>query len=294
MAAATPNPTTSPTLGQALSRKKTNPVPMILLVVGLLGAIALAILGYLESQRTEQVVILTRPVAYGQRITAEDVGVVEVALHRPVQLAGITNQNAVVGKYAARNLGVNDLAQPGMLMNEPPLQPVYPNGEELAVNMVPMPFSVATLGPVTARDRVNIGFTANDPELCDPSRTAAVTTAQPGQITDPATVAQTRPFACRLVSYARILWVDGNTAYLELTPYQAQSLWALQAAGVPMWGERYGVASDPLPAVERLDAGQVNVSDLLAPAPTPLPREDPLVAPQIPGANAAPVPGSRP
>jgi hypothetical protein len=60
-----------------------------------------------------------------------------------------------------------------------------------------------------------------------------------------------------------------------------------------MWGERYGIASDPLPAFNRLDFGQVNTDELLAPVPTPQPREDPLVAPEIPGANA-PIPGSRP
>ncbi len=288
--------TSTPTLSQALNRKKRNPLPALLLGIGLLTAVGFALLGYLESRRTEQVVVLTQDVPYGQPIPAEAVAVVEVPLHRPAQLEGITDPNAVIGRYAARNLGASDLAQPGMLMESPPLQPVYPNGVELEVNMVPVPFSVEALGPVTDHDRVNIGFTGADPALCDATLTA-VASGTPTQLSPPPDAENpgVRPYACRLVSYARILWIDdAGTAYLELTPYQAQAIWALQASGMPMWGERYGVASDPLPAFDRLDAGQVNREALLAPAPTPQPREDPLVPPAIPGANVPPIPGSQP
>lgn len=294
MAALTPN---APSLGQALTRKKHNPLPAILLAVGLIAAAAFAVLGYLESQKTEQVAVLMRDVAYGQRITAEDVGLIEVPLHRPEQLAGIPNQGAVVGMYAARNLGANDLVQPAMLMAEPPTQPVYPNGEQLTANMVPMPFSVATIGPVTYRDRVNIGFSdsAGSPDLCDNARRAA-DGEQPTVIAAGDGTSQLRPYACRLLSYVRVLYIEGDVAYLEMTPYQAQTIWALQAAGLQLWGERYGLTSDTLPAMERLDAGQVNTEELLAPVPTLQAR--PELAEEagdtsIPGGNSA-IPGSRP
>jgi hypothetical protein len=285
MATIAPN---TPTLNQAMTKKKANPLPAILLGVGLLAAIGFAILGYLESQKTEQVVVLVRDVPYGQRISAEDVGLVELPLHRPVQLAGLTRDGAVVGQYAARNLAANDLAQPTMLMAEPPTQPVYPNGEQLTANMVPMPFSVAALGPVGHRDLVNIGYSdpSGDPALCDETR-QALANERPSTLTavGDAAVAY-RPYACRLLSSVRVLWIDGGVAYLELTPYQAQAIWALQAAGLQLWGERYGVTSDPLPAFDRLDAGQLSVDALLAPVPTPLPREDlavPGTSTTIPG-----------
>lgn len=293
MATIAPN---TPTLGQALTRKRRSPLPALLLGLGMIVAVGFAVLGYLESQRTETVVLFARAVPFGQQIVAEDLTTVELPLHRPAQLAGIADQAAVVGRYAARNLGANDLAQPAMLLAAPPTQPVYPNGEELAVNMVPVPFSVAALGPVTHHDRVNIGFTdaTGDPKLCDAALGAAAgeepTTMLPAKPGAPIL----RPYACRLLSAVRVLWIDQGIAYLELTPYQAQAVWAMQAAGVQIWGERFGLASDPLPAFERLDFGQVNAEELLAPAPTPLPREDPLVAPVIPGANAPIVGGQRP
>ncbi|HMQ30878.1 MAG TPA: SAF domain-containing protein [Chloroflexaceae bacterium] len=289
MAAIAPH---TPTLGQALARKKANPLPALLLALGVIAAVAFAALGYLESQRTEAVVLLARDVPYGQQIVAEDVVTVALPLHRPTQLIGIADPAAVVGRYAARNLGADDLLHPAMLMAAPPAQPVYPNGEELGVNMVPAPFSVAALGPVTYRDRVNIGFSdpTGDPALCDAARGAAASKA-PTRLTPQTPGGQAlRPYACRFLSHVRVLWVDGGVAHLELTPYQAQSLWAMQAAGVQLWGERYGVASDPLPAFDRLDFGQVNTEELLAPAPAPLPREDALTPPAIPGANA-PLPG---
>jgi hypothetical protein len=42
-----------------------------------------------------------------------------------------------------------------------------------------------------------------------------------------------------------------------MTPYQSHTIWALQAAGVQLWGERYGASSDELPAMDRLDASQI-------------------------------------
>lgn len=288
---ATISPTT-PTLGQALTRKKANPLPALLLALGLIVAVGFAVLGYLESQRTEQVVIFTRDVPFGQQIVGEDLGTIELPLHRPTQLAGLGDSAAVVGQYAARNLGANDLAQPAMLLAEPPTQPVYPNGEQLGVNMVPVPFSVAALGPVSYRDRVNLGFSdpSGDPALCDAALDAAAGERPTPLRSAAASAPGLRPYACRFLSYVRVLWIDGGVAYLELTPYQAQAIWAMQAAGVQLWGERYGVTSDPLTAFDRLDFGQVNTEELLAPAPTPLPREDARIPPAIPGANA-PIPG---
>ena len=278
-------------LNQALSRKKANPLPAILLSVGLIIAIVAAILGYLESRRTQAVTVLIHDVPYGQQITAEDVGTVEVSLHRPTQLAGMTDPSAIIGQYAARNLGANDLLQPSMVMIAPPTQPVYPNGEQLTPNMVPVPFATTTVGPITYRDRLNIGFSdpSGAPDLCDQAHAATTGTAKPSAL--PAASAGgpvLRPYACRLLSYVRILYVDANTAYLEMTPYQAQTVWALQSAGLQLWGERYGTTSDTLPALNRLDIGQVTTTQLIAPVPTPQVRP---TAAAIPGGTSA-IPGS--
>ncbi|PDW00463.1 SAF domain-containing protein [Candidatus Chloroploca asiatica] len=295
MTTMTPN---APSLGQALTRKKASPLPVLMLAAGLIAAIAFAVMGYLESQRTEQVVVLIHEVPFGQQLVAEDLGMVEVPLHRPVPLAGITDASLVIGQYAARNLGVNDLVQPGMLMAAPPDQPVYPNGEQLTVNMVPVPFSVAALGPVNYRDRVNLGFSdpSGDPALCDEAIAAAAGEAPSRVTVSQGELGTPRPYACRLLSSVRVLWIEGTTAYLEMTPYQAHTIWALQAAGLPMWGERYGSTSEVLSAFDRLDIGQVTLPALLAPAPEGEAadvdaNELPGTHTSLPGANS-PVPGS--
>ena len=57
-------------LSQALNPKKSNLLPALLLVLGLIVALSAATYGYLESRRTEQVVIAVRAVPFGQPITA--------------------------------------------------------------------------------------------------------------------------------------------------------------------------------------------------------------------------------
>jgi hypothetical protein len=266
MAAITPG--TSP-LSQALARKRSNALPLVMLAFGLIVAVAFAVLGYLESQRTEPAVILLRDIPYGHEITAEDLGTVMLPLHRPQQLAGIGDPATVVGQYAARDLGAEALVQPAMLLVEPPEQPVFPNGQALNPNMVPLPFATTSIGPLTARDTVNIGFSdrAGSPDLCDSAKSAAAG-ERPTMVAAPSGLAQPRPFACRLLSAVRVLFVDeaAGVAYLELTPYQAHTIRALHAAGLDLWGERFGASSDLLPALERLDVGQVNLEELTAPA----------------------------
>jgi hypothetical protein len=76
-----------------------------------------------------------------------------------------------------------------------------------------------------------------------------------------------------------------------MTPYQSHTIWALQAAGVQMWGERYGATSDELPSLDRLDAGQITLDRLTMTLSDTLK----LYSPQgfggaIPGDNAA-IPG---
>ncbi len=248
----------TPTLNQALARRRGTPIATLLLVVGIVGMTLLAILGYVEVQRTEQIIVLIRDVAFGQQIVEQDLGLVVVPANRPPQLIGISDLQQVVGTYASRNLTANDLVQPTMLMSAPAGQPIYPNGEQLALNMVPFPFSIATLGPVTYQDRVNIGYSdpSGDPDLCRTMHASGDPSSEQ-EIEDRTGY---RPYTCRLLSSVRILWIDAGIAYLEVTPYQAQALRALQAAGLTLWGERYGASSDPLPVFDRLDAGQLNAA----------------------------------
>lgn len=255
-------------LGQALARKRSSPLPALLLGLGLIVAVAFAALGYLESRRTELVVILARDVPYGHQITAEDLTTVAMPLHRPAQLAGITESTAAIGFYAGRHLHADAILQPVMLLAEPPDQPIFPNGAAVVTNMVPLPFSTASIGPLTAADRVNIGYSdpAGAPDLCDDQKSATAA-ARPTVGAAASPLSQPRPFACRLLSSVRVLYVDAEAgvAYLELTPYQAHAIRALQAAGLELWGERFGAGSEALPSLDRLDIGQVSREQLDAP-----------------------------
>jgi hypothetical protein len=257
-------PDASP-LGKALARRRSSQLPAVMLGLGLIAAVAFALLGFLESRRTEPVVVLARDVPFGQRIAAEDLTTIALPLHRPAQLAGFSEIAAVAGSYAARHLHADALVQPAMLRAEPPDQPVYPNGRALAPGMVPLPFATDSVGPLSDHDRVNIGFSdpAGAPDLCDRAKSAEAG-ARP-TVAEPVTpLAQPRPFACRLLSSVPVLYVDeaAGVAYLELTPYQAHTVRALEAAGLKLWGERYGAGSAALPSLDRLDIGQVSLEQL--------------------------------
>ena len=289
----------SHSLTQALTPKKSNLVAPLLLALGLIICIGAASYGFIESRRTERVVIAARDITYGRQITADDLAVIELPLHRPVQLAGITDPASVIGQYAARQIGPNDIVQPAMLSPRPPDDPVYPNGAELGRDMVPVPFALAALGPITDRDTVNIGFTSSDPALCDREvadvPVGAVLPAEPPVVAAEAAPAPQfrRAYACRFMSRVPILYIEGGegdgVAYLEMTPAQAHSLRALQAAGVTIWGERYGAQSTPLLFLDRMEAAQVTVPDLTAPVSATLRAEPQRIT--VPGADS-PVPGA--
>ena len=282
------------TLSSALAPKKSKVVPTLLLLVGLVIALGAAAYGYIESQRTEKVVIVAHPIAYGQPIAAKDLATIELPMHRPIQMAGISDPAAVIGKWAARDLGENDLVNTTMLLPVAPDHPVYPNGRELHKNMVPVPFATSTIGPLTDRDLVNLGFTSADPRLCNqiggtvmqtpagllvsmttvpaaPIQTGQLQTlqqAQPMPAVDPNAPQagqQLRAYACRFLERVPVLYIDNGTAYLEVTPYQAHAVWALQASGSQLWGERYGQSSDPLVPMDKLDAAAVTLDRLTAP-----------------------------
>jgi hypothetical protein len=253
-------------LGQILNPSRSSVAPALLLILGIVIALGAATYGFVESRRTEQVIIAVRSVPYGQQITVDDLATIELPLHRPIQLAGMANPDLVVGRWAGREIGPNDIVQPAMLLNGAPAQPVYPSGQQLDRDTVPVPFSTATIGPLTYRDTVNVGYNAQsgDPAMCRANGDGVSQTALAPAPDGATPTTQGRPFACRLLQRIKVLYVDEGTsvAYLQMTPYQAHTIWALQAAGVQLWGERYGATSDELPAMDRLDASQIALDRL--------------------------------
>lgn len=278
-------------LSQAVTPRRSRFWPTVLLIASVVFMIVMAVVGFLQLARTERVIILVRPVAYGQRITTADLATVEVSRHRPQQLAGVNDPSLALGKYAARALAPNDLLQPSMLLAAAPSRPVYPSGEELGADMVAVPFSTETTGPITNTDVLNIGFydESGDARRCvDPAAQAPAAVAVPPDGEQPAVEAQSmpvaaqdapagQPYACRLLVNVNVLHVDAPkaTAYLELTPYQAQAMRAVQAAALPLYAERSTAGLAELEPLTRLDPSQLAREALWTPSQTASERAAP-------------------
>ncbi len=78
-----------------------------------------------------------------------------------------------------------------------------------------MPFSTETIGPLTYRDVVNVGYNSmsGDPQLClaNGGEVSASTSAPAATVMgDSASEPRGRPFACRLLQRLKVLWVDAR------------------------------------------------------------------------------------
>lgn len=273
------NTRSSAPLGQSLTPTKSKTGRTLLMVVAIVLALILAVLGFLETRRTERVLIAARAIPFGQQITADDLKTIEVPLHRPADLAGVTNPNLIIGLYAARMITEKDLFQPAMALPAAPDTPVYPSGEILQKNMVALPFSVQAIGPITNNDLVNIGFndaTGNQAVCTNAGGTVAAGSAPSGDDTSNA-------YACRMIERANVLYVDAKEgmAYLEVPPYQALAVQAVRAADMMLWAERYGSSSVPLTPLDRLSPRDFSAKQLVAPTaePTVVPTIVPTIAP---------------
>lgn len=253
--------------------RRSTLLPTVLTLCAIIAALAAAGYGIVQQRRTERVVVATRTIPNGARITSDDLGLIDVPLHRPQQLAGMTEPTLVVGQWTTREIGPNALLQPDMVQSAPPGQPVYPSGELLGADMVVLPISTEQIGPVTSADMLHIGYLdqTGDPLRCQAEATT-LTTQLPRAADTDASVATTpdgnaQPYACRLLTNLNILWVDdaAKVAYVEVPPPGALAYWSLKAAGLVTWAERYGAISTPLAPLDRLDPAQITVSAVATP-----------------------------
>lgn len=252
MAQAQAQAQTSQSIAQGLTPKKSSWVGQLLLLVGIVVALTAAGYGLLQSSAQDQVLVAVRDIPYGQQIAAADVKIIALPKHRAAELQGIPNAGLVVGNWAGRTIHAGDVVQPQAVAASDMAQPVYPNGILLPSDHVAVPFEINAVGPITDRDVLNIGVSGQDATVCSGTQSVVAP--------DVAAV----PFACRVFDRIRILYidVDTGTAFLAMTPYQAQAYRAYQASGVTIWAERYGAASRMLPILDRLDVNAINADQL--------------------------------
>lgn len=297
--ATTQRPSPIQSLSASLTPKKTSNVPLIMLILGGVVCVGMALFGMIESRRTERVIIAARPIPNGTQITIDDLATIERPLYgQPEQLAGVADAQLVVGQYATRDITPNDLLKVAIVSAVAPDQPVFPSGKILAKDMVVLPFSTLSIGPLAVNDLVNIGFNdeKGDPQICEQAN-AAAGGQQSAVVTSGTETA--RAFSCRVMDRVKVLFVDTElqTAYLEVTPYQSQVVWAIQAAGLQLWGERYGESSTALPSLDRIapvqfDAAKLSSASNPKMSTTTLPGEGSL--PGEATAPAAPEPTAEP
>lgn len=280
-------------LSKKIAPRRSNTLGIIILILGIAIATGAGIYGYIESRRVESVVIAARDITYGRQIVPDDLMMIDVPYYRPLPLQGIVDPSLVIGKYATRAILKDDLINASMVSETPPDVPVYPNGKRLERNMVAVPFSLANVGPISDSDFLNIGIISPDPALCDRVRAdVALGTVLPPP--PPLVLEETlRPYACRMMSKVEILYIEGDVAYLHLTPAQALALRAIQASNASVWAERYGASSDPLQYMDRMDGSQITLPELTRPVTETL-RIEPQRLPSYAPAIGQPVPTTVP
>lgn len=268
---------------------------------------------YWESRRFEPVVVAVRDVAAGQQLTAQDLGIVDMPRDRPDAVRGFSDPSAVIGNYAEVTILANTVIVPRMVRANPPTEITYPNGRALPPNMVGVPIDVSSLGPITDRDALNIGFISDQPSYCERAMASSINPDAPPPVVSalppvapalpPVAPAEGQPspesgwmpvvqqgsvepprYACRWASSLSILYIDPDRtlAYVAMTPAQSLAYQALRATGAEVWFERYSLASQPLQYLDRRYLQQVSLSELTDPVETTLRPEPRRPAPIIP------------
>lgn len=278
---------------------------MVLIGLGVVLFLVASAWLYWESRRFEPVVVAVRDIVAGQQITAQDLGIVDMPRDRPDAVRGFGDPSAVIGNYAEVTILANTVIVPRMVRANPPTEITYPNGRALPPNMVGVPIDVSTLGPVTDRDALNIGFISDQPSYCERALASSINPDAPPPVvsTLPVVPAVGQPspesgempvvqqgstepprYACRWASSLSILYIDPDRslAYVAMTPAQSLAYQALRATGAEVWFERYSLASQPLQYLDRRYLQQVSLGELTDPVETTLRPEPRRPAPALP------------
>jgi len=270
----------------AMAWQRTLGVGMALLA---LAAAALAWISAAALSLTEPVVVTTREIAPGTRITAAMLTTTAAPRNLPEMVRGFADPRMLIGMYARAPLRSGQLVTPADVQATPPEEQVFWDKDHPAPQVlrgVVFELSPEGVGAAHPGGRVNVLALVDDKRGADPAFSI-------GAFDAPGSGAR----AVRVVRNAPVLEVDEDVVRIEVTAEQSRFLWALAAADVPFVGE---VTADPHAPLGPLRPGDLTAAAALAspaasgapalaaPAPTPA---APMSAPALP--DDAPIPDER-
>jgi hypothetical protein len=235
-----------------------------------LAAAALAWLSAAALSLTEPVVVTTRDIAPGARLTAAMLTTTTAPRNLPEMVRGFADPRMLIGMYARAPLRSGQLVTPADVQATPPDEQVFWDKDRPAPQVlrgVVFELSSQGVGAAHPGGRVNVLALIDAKRGADPAFSV-------GAFDAPGSGAR----AVRVVRNAPVLEVEKGVVRIEVTAEQSRFLWALAAADVPFVGE---VTADP----------QAPLGPL---RPRDLPAAAALAAPAPPAAPTAPAPPATP
>jgi len=194
-----------------------------------LAAAALAWISAAALSLTEPVVVTTREIAPGTRLTAAMLTTTTAPSNLPEMVRGFADPRMLIGMYARAPLRSGQLVTPADVQATPPEDQVFWDKDHPAPQVlrgVVFELSPEGVGAARPGGRINVVALVDAKRGADPAFSI-------GAFDTPGAGAR----AVRVVRNAPVLEVDRNVVRIEVTAEQSRFLWALAAADVPFVGE---------------------------------------------------------
>ena len=249
-------------------------------LLALAGA-ALAWLSAAALSLTEPVVVTTRDIAPGARLTAAMLTTTTAPRNLPEMVRGFADPRMLIGMYARAPLRSGQLVTPADVQATPPDEQVFWDKDRPAPQVlrgVVFELSPEGVGAARPGGRINVVALVDAKRGADPAFSV-------GAFDAPGSGAR----AVRVVRNAPVLEVDRNAVRIEVTAEQSRFLWALAAADVPFVGE---VTADPQAPLGPLRPRDLTAAAALESPETPAAPPPPATpaTPATPAAPPAPAP----
>jgi hypothetical protein len=242
-----------------------------------LAAAALAWISAAALSLTEPVVVTTRDIAPGARLTEAMLTTRTAPRNLPEMVRGFADPRMLIGMYARTPLRSGQLVTPADVQATPPDDQVFWDKDRPAPQVLRgVVFELSPEGVRAARPggRINVVALVDAKRGDDPDFSV-------GAFDAPGSGAR----AVRVVRNAPVLEVDRDAVRIEVTAEQSRFLWALAAADVPFVGEVTADLQAPLGPLRPRD---LTTAAALAAPTGAAPAAGAPTAPSAPAAAGAP------